>query len=239
MPIYELDHVTLGVRNLYEAAHRLREETGLETYEGGWLRRVPGANRVVPLPGDACISLECMIDHHQPLPPGPARFRTWYERSVMDGKDRWMNWCLRVDSREELERIADRFGTPVVDDEGRIAPDGTVGVHLIAPLGHHLTWAKGLPSWYFTPDMAAHPARVPVAHRHEPLEISWLELGNDPAEVEEHIGAETFAALPLRFAEGDPGLLAIGIATADGGEIVIRKQSAAPLFAELFAADAA
>ncbi|MEV5824170.1 hypothetical protein AB0L25_01190 [Spirillospora sp. NPDC052242] len=62
-----------------------------------------------------------------------------------------------------------------------------------------------------------------------------IRLGGDPAEVEEHIGAETFAALPLRFVDGPAGLRGLGLTARDGAEIALRAPSAAPGLAELAA----
>ena len=56
-----LSHVCLGVQNLYEGAHRLREETGLENYDSGWFR-AGMANRIFPVGNDQYIEVESLID---------------------------------------------------------------------------------------------------------------------------------------------------------------------------------
>jgi len=86
--------------------------------------------------------------------------------------------------------------------------------------------------------MSEHPARRPVADARELTGVAWLELGGDPAELEAHVGAETFQHLPLRFVPRPAGLYGVGIATADGDEIAIRAESAAPELAVIAAGPA-
>ncbi|GAA2880387.1 VOC family protein [Nonomuraea rubra] len=235
MPVYDLDHVTLGVRHLYESAERLRRETGLRSHEGGWLAVMPTAHRVIPLPGDAFINVESVIDHHAELPPEIGAFRTWFEETTRRG-DHWMTWNLRARSYADLEDVARRFGGEVVTAPGALRPDGTSSTTVMAPGNAALTWARGLPNWYYHEDLDQHPARrAPMAHERPLLAVAWLELGGDPDEVEDHLGPETFQALPLRFVGGTPGLRGLGLTTEDGAEIAIRAASGAAGLAELAA----
>ncbi|WP_165977882.1 VOC family protein [Nonomuraea diastatica] len=235
MPVYDLDHVTLGVRHLYESAERLRRETGLRSHEGGWLRVMPTAHRVIPLPGDAFVNVESVIDHHAELPPGVDAFRTWFEETTRQA-DRWMTWNLRARSHADLEDVARRLGGEVVTSPGAQRPDGSSATTVMAPGDAGLTWARGLPNWYYHEDMSRHPGRsTPMTHERPLLAVAWLEIGNDPAEVEEHIGKETFETLPLRFVPGGPGLHGVGLSTRDGEEIAIRAASGAAGLAELAA----
>jgi hypothetical protein len=77
--------------------------------------------------------------------------------------------------------------------------------------------------------MARHPARETVTHRRAVSGLAWMEVGGDPAEMEEHVGREVFARLPLRFCDRPGGLYGVGLATNDGDDIVIRKKAGAPL----------
>jgi Glyoxalase-like domain len=227
--VYELDHFSLGVRNLYEGCHRLREETGLDNYDGGWFRGVGIANRIVPLPGDAYIEVEAVIDHYQPVADGePARFKRWFEDTLKGGDDHWMFWCLRTKTLEDLDDVARRFGTTVTTVEGRIRPNGFVGSMTLAP-DVDSAFARGLPNWYFTPDPSVYPSRERTVEHRRPLrEIAWLEVGGDARELEEHVGTATFDSLPLRFVDRPAGLYGVGLKTVDGDEIAIRKESAVP-----------
>lgn len=236
MALYELDHVTLGVRHLYEGCERLRDATGLGSCEGGWQRIVPTANRVIPIPGDAYINVESVIDHHAPLPDPIDAFRRWFEDATRDGEDRWMTWCLRTRTYEDLEAVARRFGSDVARRDSAVRADGTVVMSAMAPNSAAQTWARGLPNWYFHTDMAQHPARRSrAAHRRPLTALAWLQVGGDPAELEDHIGSETFASLPLRCVERPTGLYGVGITTTDGDEIAIRADSAAPALAAIAA----
>jgi hypothetical protein len=226
--MYELDHFSLGVRNLYEGCHRLREETGLDNYDGGWFRGVGIGNRIIPLPSDTFIEVESIIDHFEPA-DGPAGWvKRWFEDTLKDGEDHWMFWCLRTKTLEELEDVARRFGTTVATVEGRIRPTGYIGSMTLTP-NIDSAFARGLPNWYYTPDFSLHGAREQIVEHRQPLrEIAWLEVGGDPRELEEHVGTETFDSLPLRFVERPAGLYGVGLTTVDGEEIAIRKESAVP-----------
>ncbi len=58
----KIDHVALCSTNLYETAYQLRDESGLESYEGGYFRGGGVAQRVVPLGNDQYIEIESVID---------------------------------------------------------------------------------------------------------------------------------------------------------------------------------
>ncbi|XRQ08438.1 VOC family protein, partial [Actinomadura welshii] len=231
-------HFTLGVRHLYAAAEQLRVETGLRSHEGGWLDVMPTAHRVIPLPGDVYVNVESVIDHQAELPPGVDAFRTWFAETTRRG-NHWMTWNLRARSRADLEEVAWRFGGEVVTAPGARRPDGTTTTTIMAPGDAAVTWARGLPNWYFHEDLTQHPARRAAMTHERPLrEISWLEVGGDPSELEEHVGPETFAALPLRFVDGPAGLHGVGLTTGDGAEIALRAPSAAAGLAKLAAQEA-
>ena len=219
----ELDHISLGVRNIYEGAHRLREETGLDNYEAGFLPPAL-ANRIVPLPGDFFIELESWIDAGDVNTWGQ-----WFIDSTAAG-DAWMFWCLRATTMEEMEAIADRLGSSVFTTKAaRIKPDGEEVGWTVAPASMK-PWAAGLPNWYYREDPTRHPARTAVNHRRPFTGVSWLEVGGDRAVMQEHVGSEVFERLPLRFVDQPPGLYAVAIGTEDGNEVVIRASNAAPTF---------
>jgi hypothetical protein len=233
MPVYDLDHVTLGVRHLYDGAERLRRATGLRSEEGGWLPEMPTAHRTVPLPGGAAINIESVIDHFAPMPPGVAAFASWFEETTRAG-DHWMSWNLRARTRDDLEAVARRLGGRVVTAPGANRPDGTTTTTVMAPGDAGMTWARGLPNFYLH-DEAHRPTTPGPAHARPLRAVAWIEVGADPAELEAHIGTETFERLPLRVVDGPAGLRAIGLSTLDGEEIVVRAPSAAPGLAALAA----
>jgi hypothetical protein len=218
--MYSLDHISLGTRHLYEGCHRLREEYGLDNYDGGWFKGTGIAARIIPLPGDAFIIVESVVDQRAAV--GASRtFDDWFDRTVGGGQDHWMFWCLRTESLAGLEEIAERLGSPVVKSNSRIQPTGEiVGAHWRTSSAE--AWAKGLPNCFFWDDMSGHPSRRGVRHTQPLTEVSWLELGGDAKVMKEHIGAETFDSLDLRFVEEVPGLYGVGIRTDGGEEIAIR-----------------
>jgi hypothetical protein len=233
MARYDLDHLTLGVRHLYAGCERLRRDHGLVSHEGGWQHAIPTAHRTIVLPGDAYLNVESVIDHQAPLPPPLDAFRRWFTDATRDG-DSWMTWCLRTRTHDDLEAVARRFGSEVVTRDGVVRPDGSAVTSVMAPATIHPTWARGLPNWYFHADLAEHPSRRHPPGHHRPLaRVAWLEVGGDPAELEDHIGPETFAALPLRFVDRPAGLHGLGLTTDDGDEIALRAPSAAPALATI------
>lgn len=224
----ELDHISLAVRSLYERAHRLREETGLDNYEGGWLEGA--ANRIVPLPDGAFLQLESWVAAGDMHP-----YRQYFLDATADG-DSWMFWCLRASTMEEMEAIAERLDTTVDRmDFGLTKADGsTMGWTVTPPTP--MCWVGGMPNWYYWEDQPGpHPSRVQVNHRRPFTGVAWMEVGGDPAAMEAHITPEVFARLPLRFVDQPPGLYAVAVGTEDGDEVVIRASSSVPLFERMLA----
>jgi hypothetical protein len=209
--------MALCVPDFDDGVRRLAEQTGLGSYEGGvfagGLR-----NWIFPLGGDVYLEVEAVTG----TADGPA---SWFRRATADGTDRWMFWCLRADTREELEQVASRLGSDVQVLPGRREPDGTQRVVTSTPAGQVARQARqrGLPNWYYRDDPAKNPARREVTGSRTATGVAWLEVAGDQDQFREHIGAETFDRLPLRFVPGEPGLHAVAVDTADGTEIVIRR----------------
>jgi hypothetical protein len=224
MALYFLDHFSLGTRYLYEGCHRLREETGLDNYDGGWFPGTGIANRIVPLPGDVYIEVESIVDQYS-APRGNV-IADWFKETLNGGEDHWMFWCLRTATREDLEDVAARFGSSVSSGLGRFHPSGAARQSNRAPR-EHAPWARGLPNWYFVDDMSMHPSRQPVQHAKPLAAIAWLEVGGSAKDMEEHVGSETFETLPLRFVGQPAGLYGLGLTAESGEEIAIRRPAAA------------
>ena len=66
-----------------------------------------------------------------------------------------------------------------------------------------------------------HPGRTPVHHPSDAGGIGWVEVTGDEAQIRRWLGPD-FDALPVRIRAGDPELLAVGITTGGGQEIVLR-----------------
>ncbi|RYJ23242.1 hypothetical protein CU044_5547 [Streptomyces sp. L-9-10] len=212
--------MALGVPDFDGGVRRVAERTGLGGYEGGVF---PGGlrNWIFPLGGDTYMEVESATG----ATGGPA---SWFRRATGDGTERWMFWCLRADTREELEQVASRLGSQVQVIPGRREPDGTQRVVTSTPAGEVALRARqqGLPNWYYRDDPAKNPARREVTGDRTAAGVAWLEVAGERDRFREHIGAETFDRLPLRFVPGEPGLHAVAVHTTDGEEIVIRRAPA-------------
>ena len=219
-----LDHFSLAVKNVYEAADRLRAATGLGCYDGGWTETGSGS-RIFPLGGKTYLQMEGIVDVYALQDPKNEGVKTFY-RQVAEG-DRFRGFALGVDSLEELQAIAKerKLQTPITPKGGRILPDGhklvAAGVGSTAEL-----WSKGLPIWNFFPDMTTHPSGQPVIASpglRRPMGIAWIEVGGSEAEMNRWIG-QPASSLKIRFNGKAPGLYAVAVAT-ETEEVVIQRKA--------------
>jgi hypothetical protein len=213
-----VDHVCLGTRNLWEGTERLRTETGLGFYEGGWFPKLGLANKIFPTGGDTYIEVESVVDVHEYENGNPAA--RFFRDKCRDG-DVFIGWCARVDSREELEQLAKRLGSDVFETGLRQRADGVLGVAVRTPETIPC-WKVGLPNFFYVADITMHPSRMSTQHGTKtPLGLSWLELGGTAEEMNDHLGMSA-ASLNLRFNGGAHGLHAMGVNT-NAGEVEIRR----------------
>lgn len=215
-----IDHICVGVPHLYEGAVRMQEETGLVAYDGGWFYAFGGAQRTIPLGQLHYLEINSIIDA-QMAEENP--FGRWFKKVISRG-DHFMGWVLRVDTLEELEEFAGRNGVEIGKTWGRNRPDGRRNKSLISPTSKDHAWPRGLPMVQLWDDLEDHPDRVhSVVHEVEPNGISWLAVGDEET-TRKWLGPEG-DNLPMKYLNRPAGLYAAGIATADGGEIVIRRPS--------------
>ena len=220
--MFHLDHLCLGVRDLEGGVSRVREETGLAHYDGGFLAGSI-ASTIFPLGDDVYLEVESATGPATDGDPAAA----WWNR-VVDG-DRWMFWSLRADTLAEMTAVAERLGGEVARVPGRVQPDGTQRIITTAPgpdRGLDACWRRGLPNWYYRDDPGTNPDRGPAEHGERGVGVTRLEIGADPGELREHIGAETFDQLPLEVVPGRPGVHAITVRTASGDEVTLRRDPA-------------
>jgi len=212
----KIDHVMLVCRNLYLTSEQLREESGLNFYEGGYFKGLGLAIKVVPLGNQQFLEIESVID-------------------LEDGKDSRNGMCQHIfDTTRAQPRLAawwvmpDDFDREVqrLDIEEwtgfrhRTRPDGSVTSSRVAPPTSDIM-TKELPIWFTFSDMANHPGDVEVSHRVQPQGIAWLEIGGTAERLKDWLGPE-MDQLPLRFVGGEPGIRALAVAVEGGAEIVIR-----------------
>ncbi|MBL1119617.1 VOC family protein [Streptomyces sp. 110] len=216
-----IDHISLGTQNLYEGTERLCRETGLGQYEGGWFPGLGIANRIVPLGPDQYIEVESVIDAYSPQRNPVDK---WFYDQIADG-DVYIGWCLRVDTREELEAVAARRGTEIFETGIRKRTDGTMTAPAHTPDTVYC-WQRGLPNVFHVPDMATHAARQPCEQPTAPRGITWMEVGGKEEDMVHWVGDEA-RNLPLAYNGERPGLYAVAIGTPQG-EIVIRRPAVTP-----------
>jgi hypothetical protein len=212
----------MAARNLYEAAFRLRDETGLGFYDGGWTESGLGS-KIFPLSAGVYLQVEGIVDIAAVEDPARPAIRRFFEAVARSEHFRGLG--LRVDTMEELEEIARRRGSRVYmnPDTGRIRPDGTrVVVGQTPSIGE--SWSRGMPNWFFFPEMNSHPSGqrvVAVPDLVVPNGFAWIEFGGTESGMSDWLGMPA-SNLPLRFNGGMPGIHAIGV-KSDRGEIVLRR----------------
>lgn len=219
----KIDHVALWCNDLHETAAQLFEETGLASAEGGWFE-TGIAQILVPLGNDQFIEIESVVDRRkwdEALASfGLEPFGRFLDDKIAGGPALVGYWILT----DDIEAKARALGAEIMS-LSKTQPDGNV----ISGRGTPPTpdaIQRGLPSFWVSDSggMEVHGSRARVEHRVEPAGISWLEVGGDEQQLRAWFGPEG-EALPLRFAGGSPGIRAMGIATEDGDEIVLRPSA--------------
>jgi hypothetical protein len=219
-----LDHISINVQNHYEAAIRLRGETGFGFYDGGTLGPT-SANKIMPLGGSNYIEIVGTADPYKWEANHEQHPDEWMYNLVKTG-DHFGGLCLRVDSQQELEDLAKMRGWTPPHAGGRMRPSGIFLPWMSTPSPS--PWSKGLPNVYFWPDMTQHPSGQPTEPAPgltRPLGVTWIEVGGSEADMKDWLGVP-LDAIPFRYNGEGHGLYAVAVKT-DKGEVVIRRKSAA------------
>lgn len=202
-----IDHVILGTRDLDAAAHRLWEQHGLASYEGGVHPEYGTANRIVPL-GGCYIEIMGIADDAVAGTNPLGRFVL----SQIDAGDRWIAWCLRP---EDIESTAARIGSAAIPGR-RMRPEGQTVTWRLAGLEIALA-EPPLPFFIAWDDPAQMPGRQPLEHRTDVKAIRRVELACDPHRLRSHAGSD----LPVRVVDGPAGIIAVTLATGDGSTVTL------------------
>jgi Glyoxalase-like domain len=218
-----IDHVSISSQNIYVGAFKLREETSLGFYDGGFFAGGL-ANRIFPLGGISYLEIGGIVQADCVKDP---KTRPWWYDKVKAAGECFTGLCFRVDSMEELREIAAKKNytmgtTPII----RTRPNGSEMRAFTAPGGAD-TWPKGLPNWYYFEEFTKHPSGQPVftwPGMVRPTGIAWLEVGGSEAQMTEWLGLPA-SNFPFKFNGKVPGLYAVGV-NSDKGEIVIRRKAA-------------
>jgi Glyoxalase-like domain len=203
MAAIELDHVLIAVTDLAEAERTFAERYGLASIEGG---RHPGwgtANRIIPL-GDAYLELIAVVDESEAATSALGR---WVAASATES-GRPLGWAVRT---SDLDDLAQRLGeSPLAGS--RATPAGetirwrTVGLDQAVEDPSLPFFIERSPGSLF-PGTASMPTAT----------LSGLDLQGSPAKISAWLGDH---ALPIRIADGSPGITRIELAS-DDGEIVV------------------
>ena len=203
-----LDHAGYAVRDLDEAAARFREVYGLDSVMGGRHVGLGTANRIVPL-GPHYIELIGVVD--------PAEAETSaFGRSVIERTVEGEGWLLIVASSDDVEAEARRLGLDV-QEGARARPDGSEIRWRMAGIDdpRREPWMPFFITWDIPDEL--YPGRQRAAHGVQPRGLSWVEVGGDEDRLREWLGD---AELPIRLADGNPGIRRVAIATSGGGFVI-------------------
>ncbi len=228
---FRVSHIILQTRNIYEAAFRLRAETGLGFYDGGYLDTT--ATKIFPLGGGAYVQMTGSVDPFAALDPerAPAVKRAMEN---LKGGDRFTNLMLEPETMEDMEEVAKARGEKTTDNRpgGNVPVGGRLQVNGLRVHTASITATKPLPrgtpglNYFF--DKVAHPSGQPVEPFPgliRPLGVAWVELGGTEPEISKAIGF-SLAHLPIRFNGMKPGLYGFAV-KSEKGEIVVKRNSSA------------
>ncbi len=195
-----VDHVLIAVADLDAAARRLRDHWGLIALPGG--SPFPGVtNMIIPLGPPCYIELLTATD------PSATPEAASIAGASTDG-DRLFTWVVEP---VDLGKVANRLGVPP-DGEPGAGWQTLGGVRPDRPF--FIRYGKARPErlagWLKRYDEVDQPAK--------PGGFTFIEVGGDEATVNDWVGE---IDTPLRFADGEPRLVGVGIASPSG-EIVLR-----------------
>ena len=222
-----IDHIAITSVDLYEASDRLRRESGLGFYDGGWFPSGGSANKIFPIGSQNYIEVGSTTNPTKRK--GSSPMASYMDKALANGEDAFTGLCLGVDSMEELEELAKRHKSIIPDPHigTRVRSSGMQFLAYQTPTAPEC-WPKGLPNWYFFTDMTLHPSGQPVEPYpglHRPTGLSWIEMGGTEQEMSDWLGVPA-STLPMKFNGKTKGIYAVGVSTEDGVEVVIRRNNA-------------
>jgi len=225
-----IDHIAIACTDLYEASDRMRKETGLGFYDGGWFPPAGIANKIFPLGGQTYMEIESIVNPSKMKAGTP--MSDYFIKASSAGEDTFSGLCLGVDSMEELEELAKRHKTEIPDPHigTRVRSSGPAFLAYQTPSAQ-LCWPHGLPNWYYFTDITLHPSGQPVdpyPNLVRPAGISYIEMGGTEKEMTDWIGVPA-STLPFKFNGKAKGVYAVAVKTEEGPPIVIRRKNAAAL----------
>ena len=214
-----IDHISLGVKNLFEGAARLQIETGIVGTEGSWFPEVGMANRYFRTGNSTYIEVESVIDPYAVESLRPAKH---FVEQLRDG-DRFLGWVIRVETREELQEIASRLRSEILDSPLGQNVSGGPRANYVRTPETFSCWSRGLPNFIYWDQKPKPITPGPVI----PTGIAWLEVGGTEQRMRDWIGND-ITRLPLRFNGKELGVHAVAI-QVEGRVIEVRRPPITPL----------
>jgi Glyoxalase-like domain len=205
-----IDHVVYAVGDLDAAAARFDEAYGLVSTPGGVHPRWGTANRIIALGDARYLELIAIVDADVAL--ASALGRAIADR-IAHG-DRWFALCLADDA---IEGTAERLGL-ALKPGSRTLPDGREVAWRGAGIDDPRR-TSDLPFFIaWTGEPGAHPGARRTPHPSGASDIAWVEIAGDAERFRAWTGD---SSVPVRFVDGEPGVVAVGLTSAEG-ELVIR-----------------
>jgi hypothetical protein len=222
-----IDHIAITAVDLYEASDRLRRESRLGFYDGGWFPSGGSANKIFPIGGPNYIEVGSTTNPAKRKPGNP--MADYMNKALASGEDAFTGLCLGVDSMEELQDLAKRHKSIIPDPHlgTRVRSSGMQFLAYQTPPAQEC-WPKGLPNWYYFTDMTLHPSGQPTEPfpgLHRPTGIKYLEMGGTEKEMTEWLGVPA-STMPFKFNGKAKGIYSVAINTEDGEVVTITRNNA-------------
>lgn len=185
----QIDHVIYAAEDVDAAAARIGRELGVASAGGGRHEGHGTYNRILPL-GGGYLEVLGVADTEE---AAGSPFGSGLVRRLAHRGEGWLTWVVAV---PDLDAVAARLGTPITTlrREGLSARlTGVAEAMETPPLPFFNTRDPGVADPGASGDAGG---------------ITWLELAGDAARLERWLDG---AALPVRVADGEPGVHAIGI----------------------------
>lgn len=198
-----IDHVIYATRDLTSAIRHFDEEYGLAASRGGVHPQLGTCNSLVAVGRRQYIELMAVAD------PAAGTFLVESLTEALAGGDGL--FAMSVEP-EDLEQTVTRLGLQIAEGERRSTSGRVIRWRMAG-----LKEAAGPRRLPFFVDWGDSDPDLDESQNGDVDGIAWVELGGDERTARRWLGEGV--ALPLRFAAGPPGPLALGLRR--GSETVV------------------
>jgi len=190
-----IDHVIYASHDLAETSRRFEADYGLSSAGGGVHPKLGTCNTLIPVGDGQYIELMAVAD------PESTSFLVRGLTEVLERGERLFALSVAPD---DLDATASRLGVPVTHGERRSTSGRVIRWRMAA-----LSVAAGPSHLPFFVDWGESDAELDTSINRDAEGIEWVELGGDEQTTRQWVGDG--GSLPIRFAEGPPGPLALGV----------------------------